>query len=112
MIIISEKQFLLINFNKISTSQLQRHLSQGGFFQESCESSEGEWYSTFYTINQWPHVCVIDPRTGGRLVTFSNFKIDSFVEAGERFYEKIFELVFYVGGNGFTRPVSGNGSAS
>ena len=37
-------------------------------FQESDEAAR---YMTFYPITEWPHVSIVDPRTGENMVTWS-----------------------------------------
>ncbi|ORY93425.1 hypothetical protein BCR43DRAFT_377107 [Syncephalastrum racemosum] len=37
------------------------------FLQYSCDSSEGKRYLTLYPIQKYPHVAIIDPRTGERV---------------------------------------------
>lgn len=45
------------------------------FWQQYKESDEAQRYLTFYPIEEWPHVTVIDPRTGEKLITWN--KLDS-----------------------------------
>lgn len=35
------------------------------------DSEEGQRYMTFYKINQWPYVAVLDPRTGELMVEWN-----------------------------------------
>ena len=32
---------------------------------------EAQRYMTFYPVNEWPHIAILDPRTGERLITWS-----------------------------------------
>ena len=34
------------------------------------ESENAQRYMTFYSVLEWPHVAILDPRTGERLVTW------------------------------------------
>lgn len=36
------------------------------------DSEEGQRYMTFYKINQWPYVAVLDPRTGELMVEWNH----------------------------------------
>ena len=38
---------------------------------KSQESDEAARYMTFYPITEWPHVSIVDPRTGENMVTWS-----------------------------------------
>ena len=38
---------------------------------------------TFYTINEWPHISILDPRTGGRLLTVTNVTKENIVETSK-----------------------------
>jgi len=38
------------------------------------ESDEAARYMTFYPITEWPHVSIVDPRTGENMVTWSRWK--------------------------------------
>ena len=50
------------------------------FWQQYKESDEAERYMTFYTITDWPHVAIIDPRTGETMVTWSRIEATTFPE--------------------------------
>ncbi|CAG8507903.1 1623_t:CDS:10, partial [Paraglomus brasilianum] len=41
------------------------------FMQLPANSSEGRRYKTFYQFDDYPHIAIIDPRTGERLKTFN-----------------------------------------
>ncbi|CAG8473894.1 8106_t:CDS:10 [Paraglomus occultum] len=41
------------------------------FMQLPANSSEGRRYKTFYPFDDYPHIAIIDPRTGERLKTFN-----------------------------------------
>lgn len=41
------------------------------FWQQYKEFEEAQRYMTFYPVTEWPHVAILDPRTGERLVTWS-----------------------------------------
>ena len=38
------------------------------FWQQYKESDDAQRYMTFYPVTSWPHVSVIDPRTGEQIV--------------------------------------------
>jgi hypothetical protein len=40
-------------------------------FQLYMDSEEGQRYMTFYKVNQWPYVAVLDPRTGELMVEWN-----------------------------------------
>merc|ERR1711874_218687 len=50
------------------------------FWQQYKESDEAERYMTFYQIDSWPYVAVIDPRTGEKMVTWSKIDATAFPE--------------------------------
>jgi len=50
------------------------------FWQQYKESDDAERYMTFYTINEWPYVSIIDPRTGENMVTWSHIEATAFPE--------------------------------
>lgn len=41
------------------------------FLQLYVDSEEGQRYMTFYKVNQWPYVAVLDPRTGELMVEWN-----------------------------------------
>ncbi|CAG0925899.1 unnamed protein product, partial [Notodromas monacha] len=46
------------------------------FWQVPMKSEEGERFLNFYPVEKWPSYCVIDPRTGERLVTWDTTDAD------------------------------------
>ena len=56
-------------------------------FQQYKESDEAQRYLTFYPITEWPHVTVIDPRTGEKLITWNHLDSASFCELVSQFLE-------------------------
>jgi hypothetical protein len=40
------------------------------FWQQYKESDDAQRYMTFYPVNSWPHISVVDPRTGEQIVTW------------------------------------------
>ena len=38
------------------------------FWQQYQESDEAQRYMTFYPVSAWPHIAVVDPRTGEQIV--------------------------------------------
>ena len=48
------------------------------FWQQYRESDEAERYMTFYSIDKWPYVAIIDPRTGENMVTWANIDAAAF----------------------------------
>uniref|UniRef100_H2YPX6 UBX domain-containing protein n=1 Tax=Ciona savignyi TaxID=51511 RepID=H2YPX6_CIOSA len=57
------------------------------FWQVYSDSSEGERFMTFYSIESWPHVSILDPRTGGRMGTLSDITKDSVISEVTTFLE-------------------------
>jgi len=55
------------------------------FLQEPNDTREGDWFLNFYPVNEWPHVSIIDPRTGGRLLSVSNITNDNILETSKNF---------------------------
>nr|CAB3267482.1 UBX domain-containing protein 7-like [Phallusia mammillata] len=49
------------------------------FWQVYSDSSEGERFMNFYSVTEWPHVSILDPRTGGRLAMFKEFTKESVI---------------------------------
>jgi len=45
---------------------------------KSQESDEAARYMTFYPITEWPHVSIVDPRTGENMVTWSRLDAAAF----------------------------------
>jgi len=48
------------------------------FWQQYKESDEAARYMTFYPITEWPHVSIVDPRTGENMVTWSRLDAAAF----------------------------------
>jgi hypothetical protein len=46
------------------------------------DSAEGERYKQFYPFSILPHVAIIDPRTGERLVQMGKMSSDEFISIG------------------------------
>uniref|UniRef100_F7BMH5 UBX domain-containing protein n=1 Tax=Ciona intestinalis TaxID=7719 RepID=F7BMH5_CIOIN len=57
------------------------------FWQVYSDSSEGERFMTFYSINGWPHVSILDPRTGGRMGVLTNITKDSVIQEVRAFLD-------------------------
>ena len=56
------------------------------------DSEEGQRYMTFYKVNQWPYVAVLDPRTGELMVEWSITDPSTYIELitdflGSNYYE-------------------------
>lgn len=50
------------------------------FWQVYHDSEEGQRYMMFYQVSQWPHVSVLDPRTGECLVTWHKLDAVTFCD--------------------------------
>ena len=51
---------------------------------KECEAAAR--YMTFYPVHSWPHVAVVDPRTGEQMVTWSEVKdAECFIELATAF---------------------------
>ena len=50
------------------------------YFQQYKESEDAQRYMTFYPVNDWPYVSILDPRTGELLVTWSKLEASSFCD--------------------------------
>lgn len=50
------------------------------FWQVYHEQAEGQRYIQFYNVHEYPHVSILDPRTGEKLRTFSAGDADSLCE--------------------------------
>ena len=49
-----------------------KHLKKvSSHLQQYKEFEEAQRYMTFYPVSEWPHIAILDPRTGERLVTWS-----------------------------------------
>jgi hypothetical protein len=48
------------------------------FWQQYRESDQAARYMTFYRIQEWPHVSIVDPRTGESMVTWSRIDAAAF----------------------------------
>lgn len=44
------------------------------------DSEEGQRYMMFYQVSEWPHVAVLDPRTGECLVTWHKLDAVTFCD--------------------------------
>ena len=44
------------------------------------DSEEGQRYMTFYKVNQWPYVAVLDPRTGELMSEWSQSDQATYIE--------------------------------
>ena len=54
------------------------------FFQVNAESTDGKRYVNYYPVSGYPHVSIIDPRTGERVVTLRDVNVPSdFVMEGK-----------------------------
>ena len=71
----------------ISTIYLRDYNDKLYQFQQYKESDEAQRYLTFYPITEWPHVTVIDPRTGEKLITWNHLDSASFCELVSQFLE-------------------------
>ncbi|KAK8748208.1 hypothetical protein OTU49_016372 [Cherax quadricarinatus] len=50
------------------------------FWQVYHDSEEGQRYMMFYQVSEWPHVAVLDPRTGECLVTWNKLDAVTFCD--------------------------------
>ena len=48
--------------------------------QQYKESEDAQRYMTFYPVNKWPYVTVLDPRTGEKLVEWNAMDANTFIE--------------------------------
>ena len=44
------------------------------------DSAEGQKYSAFYNVSDWPYVAIIDPRTGECLAVWNKIDATSFCD--------------------------------
>ncbi len=44
------------------------------FWQQYKESEDAQRYTTFYPVNEWPYIAILDPRTGELLVAWQKVK--------------------------------------
>ena len=49
------------------------------------DSAEGERYATFYKVNEWPYVAILDPRTGENLATWHKLDLLTFKDLVKEF---------------------------
>ena len=49
-------------------------------FQVYNDSAEGQRYSAFYNVTDWPYVAIIDPRTGECMRVWNKIDAASFCE--------------------------------
>ena len=49
-------------------------------FQQYKESEDAQRYMTFYPVNEWPYVSILDPRTGELLVTRNKLEASTFCD--------------------------------
>lgn len=61
-------QVILIILCKIRRTNIMHSYTS---FQLYMDSEEGQRYMTFYKVNQWPYVAVLDPRTGELMVEWN-----------------------------------------
>ena len=50
------------------------------YFQQYKESEDAQRYMTFYPVNEWPYVSILDPRTGELLVTWNKLEASTFCD--------------------------------
>ncbi|KAJ9587211.1 hypothetical protein L9F63_019291, partial [Diploptera punctata] len=50
------------------------------FWQVYCDSAEGQRYSAFYNVTDWPYVAIIDPRTGECMRVWNKIEVSSFCD--------------------------------
>ncbi|CAG0879137.1 unnamed protein product [Darwinula stevensoni] len=55
------------------------------FWQVYHDSAEGERYATFYKVNEWPYVAILDPRTGENLATWHKLDLLTFKDLVKEF---------------------------
>jgi len=98
-----KKKWLLVNIQNsmefacqvvnrdVWSNQTVRDIVNANFimWQVSHDSDEGLHYATFYNVKRYPHISVIDPRTGERMVVWENLGMkpsaDQFAELATLF---------------------------
>ena len=73
--------------SKLAATQIPTRSRFYIIFQQYKESDEAQRYLTFYPITEWPHVTVIDPRTGEKLITWNHLDSASFCDLVSTFLE-------------------------
>ena len=63
--------------------------------QEPTDTREGDWFLTFYTVTKWPHVSILDPRTGGRLLSLSDITKENIFDTCKNMRIACFEKLQY-----------------
>ncbi|CAG0890408.1 unnamed protein product [Cyprideis torosa] len=58
------------------------------FWQVYYNTPDGMRYTTFYPIQDWPYVAILDPRTGECMVSFAKLDAQSFTETVSEFLVK------------------------
>ena len=53
------------------------------YFQVYNDSEEGERYTQYYPVKEWPYIAIIDPRTGENMVTWHKMDANTFCEVGQ-----------------------------
>jgi len=99
----TKKKWLLVNIQNsrefacqvvnrdVWSNQIVRDIINANFimWQVAHDSDEGLHYATFYTVKHYPHISVIDPRTGERLAVWESFgnkpSADQFAELTTHF---------------------------
>lgn len=71
----------VLNRDVWSNSTIKEIIKEHFIFWQIChEQSEGQRYVQFYNVHEYPHVSILDPRTGEKLRTFSAGDVDSLCE--------------------------------
>nr|XP_039263932.1 UBX domain-containing protein 7-like [Styela clava] len=55
------------------------------FWQVYSDSTEGERFTTFYPVTRWPHVSILDPRTGEQLAVWNDINSNNIEGKVEEF---------------------------
>lgn len=68
----------VLNRDVWSVKQLQNLIRKHFvFWQVYSGSTEGDRFTTFYPVKCWPHVSILDPRTGERLAVWNELNADN-----------------------------------
>lgn len=62
------------------------------FMQWNCETSNGRRYITYYPVEKYPHISILDPRTGERVKIFVSNRDSHLIEPQE-FLQEIFDFL-------------------
>lgn len=83
---VTEFQCQVVNRDVWSSARVQELIrEQFILWQGYSDTEDGKRYMVLYGINDWPHIAIIDPRTGEKMASWQKVDVDSFHETASDF---------------------------